>query len=71
MEDICYLTIHKSRYIMTKKSRYLWSHKMEQKTEDIINGKSIPRSTIFSITFRKIDFNIYKKYCWLGAQYYG
>ena len=48
----------KSLYIMTKESRYKWTHEMEYKKKDIVDGQEIIRSTRYSITFRIVPTKI-------------
>lgn len=50
--DLNLYVVPKSLYIMTKDSRYKWTHEMENKTKDTVDGKEIERGTRYSITFR-------------------
>ena len=48
------ITTPGSIYLMTGDARFEWTHQMRKRKNDIIDGKRTPRSTCFSITFRRV-----------------
>lgn len=55
-QSVQFYAERRSFYVMTKESRYEWSHGIGARLVDVVDGQDIPRSRRISITFRKLIY---------------